>query len=91
MSRLRIKKILREAIAERDSYECQMCHAPATQQHHIVYKSHSGADISQNLICLCNLCHIKVHNNGKKYRTILLQLQEKHYGKLKIEELKRRK
>jgi len=89
VSRLRIKKILRESIAERDNFECQMCHAPATQQHHIVFKSHSGADIAQNLICLCNFCHRTVHNHGKKYRPILLELQSKHYGQLDIEKLKK--
>ena len=89
MSRLRIKKLLREAIAERDTYECQLCHKQATQQHHIIYKSHSGANIAQNLICLCNSCHRLVHANGKKYRPILLGLQVKHYGQLDIEELKK--
>ena len=89
MAKLRMKKLTRELVAYRDNGLCQMCGKQATSQHHIVFKSHCGANIAPNLICLCNSCHRLVHSDEKKYRPILLDLQSRHYGQLSIEELKR--
>ena len=95
MARLKYKlyKILREAVIERDNATCQLrlngCEGVTGPPHHIILKSNCGADLAQNMICLCPSCHRKVHKDTKKYTPILLQLQEKHYGKLDIEQLKK--
>lgn len=86
---IRISKIIRASVIQRDNNQCQVCGGVATQLHHVLYKSYQGADISQNLICLCNKDHIRVHNNGKKWFPILLDMQRKHYPGLKKEDLKR--
>lgn len=86
---IHISKIIRASVIERDKSQCQVCGGVATQLHHVLYKSYGGADISQNLICLCNKCHRTVHANGKKWFTILLELQQQHYHDLKIEDMKK--
>ena len=86
---IQISKIIRESVIKRDKSICQVCGGKATQLHHVLYKSHQGANISQNLICLCNRCHITVHKNGKKWFPILLNLQRNHYPKLTKEMLKK--
>jgi len=91
MSSLRIKKLIREIVIERDNSICQLCGKQATQLHHIVYRSHSGDNTAYNLICLCDLCHRTVHDNGKKWFPILLEHQRKHYPNLTIEKMKRGK
>jgi|LGVF01.2.fsa_nt_gb 5-methylcytosine-specific restriction endonuclease McrA len=92
---LRTYQIVRQGVIERDNSVCQLkakgCEYISGPPHHIILKSHLGADKAQNLICLCPSCHRLVHTNTKKYTPILLQLQAKHYGTLKIEDLKRRK
>ena len=86
MARLKITKIMRESIAERDNYSCQLrengCEGSATQQHHIVFKSLGGNDTAYNLICLCNSCHRLAHDKGKKYYKVLFNIQQKHYSNL---------
>ena len=88
-------KIVRASVIERDSAQCQLrakgCEGVSGPPHHIILKSALGADISQNLICLCPSCHRLVHTDTDKFTPILLQLQEKHYGKLNKLDLKRRK
>ena len=86
---IHITKIIRQSVMERDNGQCQLCNKQATQLHHILFKSYGGADISQNLISLCNECHIKVHSHGKKYFNILLKLQQRHYPEITKEDLKR--
>ena len=86
---IRISKIIRESVITRDKELCQICGKKATQLHHILYKSYGGADISQNLICLCNECHLEVHSYGKKWFPILLKLQQRHYTNLTKEMLKK--
>ena len=86
---LRIKKIIRESVIQRDNFTCQICGKEATQLHHILYKSYGGANISQNLICLCNECHLRVHTYGKKWFPRLMKLQQRHYTGLTKEMLKK--
>ena len=90
---IKIDKILRESVAKRDNYTCQLnldgCSGNAEQQHHILYRSYQGANIAQNLICVCNSCHLAIHSNGKKWFPILLKLQQRHYPEITKEDLKR--
>ena len=41
--------------------ECEVCHAPAVDIHHIKYKSRGGTGEYENLIALCRKCHDKAH------------------------------
>jgi|LGOV01.1.fsa_nt_gb 5-methylcytosine-specific restriction endonuclease McrA len=86
---IRISKIIRDSVIQRDKGICQICGKQATQLHHILYKSYGGANISQNLICLCNEDHLRVHAYGKKWFPRLLKLQQRHYTGLTKEMLKK--
>jgi len=85
----RIPTVIRNGVIERDDSTCQMCGRQATQIHHCLYKSFQGANISQNLICLCNSCHRKVHANGKKYFPILFNMLKEIYPNLTKELMKK--
>ena len=82
MSRLRIDKIVRDSVIERDSALCQVTGHQAESIHHIVYKSLGGNNTAYNLICLSNKQHEIVHRNGKKWFKILFKLQQRHYPNL---------
>ena len=63
---------LREYIKGRDKNTCKMCSTQydfrTVQVHHIVPVSDGGNDDYQNLILLCNMCHVEVHQKGwEKY------------------------
>lgn len=58
---LRYRK-LRLQILQRDGWRCQMCGSmQRLQVHHIQFRSHSGADLEENLITLCSECHAQTH------------------------------
>jgi len=86
---IKIHKIIRESVVDRDYGTCQICGQRAEQVHHILYKSYGGNDNAQNLICLCNECHLEVHSNGKKWFTILINKQKEHYKGLTKKDLRR--
>lgn len=46
--------------------------------HHFIYRKHGGMGIEQNLVMLCNGCHIKIHTH-KLDKTIIEQYLRKHY------------
>jgi len=56
---------LRRKVYERDNYTCQDQDCKATDTklnaHHIIFKSKGGSDSLDNLITLCESCHIKKH------------------------------
>ena len=60
-------KALQLNVLERDNFTCQNCgrHTQAPP-HHIIYRSHGGADTMENMITLCGPmeinCHDDVHN-----------------------------
>ena len=85
---MRYTKKLRKQVCERDNYTCQLCGRQANHTHHIIYRSHGGKHIPENLICLCIACHETAHMNEPKYRDILIRLQQRHYPKLRKEDLK---
>lgn len=82
------KTAYKQAI-KRDKHTCQMCGNTTIEVHHIVYRSLQGANIEENLICLCKHHHMLVHSNQEQYRPLLLDLQRRHYGILNIEDLKK--
>jgi 5-methylcytosine-specific restriction endonuclease McrA len=52
-----------EQVLERDSWRCQLCGSTRSLQvHHKRLRSHSGGDIEDNLITLCDRCHRLTHS-----------------------------
>jgi 5-methylcytosine-specific restriction endonuclease McrA len=49
-------------VLERDAWRCQNCGSlRALHVHHCEFRSHSGSDIEENLITLCDQCHRDLH------------------------------
>ena len=85
-----IDKKLREHIIERDDGLCRVCGRQANDIHHIMFKSHVGADNEKNLIALCRECHEWAHNYETHARGQLIASQERLYKEsISTEELKR--
>jgi len=53
-----------DAIFERDNYVCQFCKKKGILIHHIDKDNKNNNP--NNLICLCNKCHLKLHSPFKK-------------------------
>lgn len=75
---------IKPIVAERDDYACRLCGyygksgTPATQVHHIIFRSRGGTNDPSNLICLCLSCHEKAHGrnggNERELREIMKRL-----------------
>lgn len=78
-----------ELVAERDDYLCRVCGTQAVDVHHIVFRSHGGADVPENLICLCRTHHDMAHQNEPEWRDRLIELNETIYGKIDRVKLKK--
>ncbi|MGO9108213.1 MAG: HNH endonuclease [Thermoguttaceae bacterium] len=53
---------LRQQVLRRDGWRCQSCGTMTNLEvHHREFRSHSGADLEENLITLCTACHARVH------------------------------
>ena len=66
--------------------ECELCKLrPASEIHHIIYRSHCKALIKSdiNLIPLCQICHTKVHR-GKESKELNHKLKLQFQNKLEI-------
>ena len=69
-------------VALREAYcdYCQLCgQTGVIQVHHIIYRSHGGGDIPDNLISLCLSCHDDAHGrggNGLTPKRVLYQARE---------------
>lgn len=62
---------------ERDNGQCVLCGAPASEVHHIVFRSQMGLSNLKNLACLCRDCHNKAHGeHAKEIREILIERNE---------------
>lgn len=60
---------------------CMVCGNPA-ERHHIKTRGSGGTDDDWNILALCRLCHIKIHQIGnykfcEKYPKILRELKKK--------------
>ena len=54
---------LRQQILRRDGWRGQSCGSMTNLEvHHREFRSHSGADVEENLITLCTACHTAVHS-----------------------------
>ena len=66
--------------------ECELCKLrPASEVHHIIYRSHCKALIKSNLnlISLCQQCHAKIHR-GKESKELNHKLRLQFQNKLEI-------
>ena len=66
--------------------ECELCKLrPASEVHHIIYRSHCKALIKSNLnlISLCQQCHAKIHR-GKESKELNKKLRLQFQNKLEI-------
>ena len=66
--------------------ECELCKLrPASEIHHIIYRSHCKALIKSNLnlISLCQQCHAKIHR-GKESKELNKKLRLQFQNKLEI-------
>lgn len=53
---------LRERVLTRDAWRCQFCGSMTNLEvHHQLFRSHSGEDVGDNLITVCNECHSSLH------------------------------
>jgi len=85
----RIPKIIRDGVIDRDSSCCVLCGRQAKEIHHVMLKSHSGNNTSYNLVCVCRVCHSRIHSNNKKWFPILFNMLKKHYPNLTKEMMKK--
>lgn len=76
-------------VAERDDYLCRVCGTQAVDVHHIVFRSHGGADVPENLICLCRVHHEMAHSDEPTWRDRLIEMNETIYGKIDRAKLKK--
>jgi 5-methylcytosine-specific restriction endonuclease McrA len=54
---------LHRQVLERDEWRCQLCGSmKSLEVHHNQLRSHSGSDVEDNLITLCDRCHWLVHH-----------------------------
>ena len=66
--------------------KCELCKLrPASEVHHIIYRSHCKALIKSNLnlISLCQQCHAKIHR-GKESKELNKKLRLQFQNKLEI-------
>jgi hypothetical protein len=76
---------IRRSVLERDKYTCRMCgatwHMAELHIHHKIPKSLGGKNNIENLITLCNICHIpKTHKiNYKEISKIILENYKKYH------------
>lgn len=78
-----------EIVAERDDWQCQLCGRPASDVHHILFRSHGGSDDPRNLICLCRKCHKSAHDDERVFRDRLFKINRKKHGDFTIEDVKK--
>lgn len=56
-----VNKDLRAKVLERDRLRCRNCLAGGGEIHHIIFRSHGGKDVEDNLVTLCKDCHAMAH------------------------------
>ena len=64
---------------EQDFIQCENCHNPCADVHHLVFRSQGGNDSIENLMGLCRKCHDKAHADPE-YNEYLKHI---HYKRLK--------
>lgn len=63
-----------QAILAEKQGPCRLCGAPPpSQMHHLIPRDRGGADVAENLIPLCYLCHLNVENRDPDYCARLVE------------------
>lgn len=78
-----------QATVERDKAQCVICGNTQFHIHHIIGRRNGKTD-RRNMICLCKKHHDMAHSNEKEWRPKLIELNERHYGTIKLEDLKKK-
>jgi 5-methylcytosine-specific restriction endonuclease McrA len=78
---------IRARVAERDRGCCRYCGRPATDQHHIDYRSQGGRHEEHNLIVLCRAHHDLMHTNKRSWQPILRAYIWRYYVEGRLSQL----
>ncbi len=64
-----------EYVLCRDKHTCKMCKKTTEKLHvhHVIWRTNGGSDLPENLLTLCEKCHLKVHKN-EKFNTKIVEL-----------------
>lgn len=66
---------VRLVVGERDGHRCRWClGVNALAVHHIAYRSEGVDHRSQNLVLLCQVCHMRAHSDKKRWKPVLLEV-----------------
>lgn len=59
---MRINRHLRQAVYDRDNHRCRICGDDyKLVPHHLVPRRKGGKDTKENIITVCELCHLTIH------------------------------
>lgn len=56
-------------VMKQQNWRCSMCGGgigSGLEMHHIIYRSHGGTHVVENMMALCSSCHQKRHKKGTK-------------------------
>lgn len=68
----RVSKETYDYVMKRDQERCVLCYSRiALQLHHIDGRSRTRTNDPDNCVMLCYLCHMRVHQNQKRYKPYL--------------------
>jgi 5-methylcytosine-specific restriction endonuclease McrA len=72
---------VRDAVKARDHNRCQVCGREETSLHHIIFRSHSGRNDIENLVCLCTEHHTGMEGPHRsiEWRHYWEEWQREHY------------
>lgn len=58
-----IPKAVRSAVIKRDDYACTKCGAKrkSLRMHHRIMESRGGGETMENLVSVCQDCHVEIH------------------------------
>lgn len=69
-----IPEAVKRYVFVRDGWHCRNCNrADGLDPHHVIYRSHGGKDVENNLITLCRWCHNDEHEGRLEIRVIEVQ------------------
>jgi 5-methylcytosine-specific restriction endonuclease McrA len=54
------------ALVKKRDKVCRLCGRPASDCHHVEFRSRGGADTPENAVLLCRTCHSDVHGHVVK-------------------------
>lgn len=83
-------KIEYKAVLKRDNNQCVICNRSPVAIHHVLYRSLGGANIRQNMVCLCHSHHSYIHELGKVGMEKMLEYLRIHYGMIDRKDLKKK-